>query len=74
MSFPRCVSTTVDLALKFNTITKEQDVIITLNDVVKDGKLGEFSIGAIKRKKTDEGPTGGGATFPLDRFYGSKSS
>ena len=48
MSFPRCGSIIVDLALKFNSTTMEQNVIITLNDYVKDGKLGEFSVGAIK--------------------------
>ncbi|CAH3158929.1 unnamed protein product, partial [Pocillopora meandrina] len=62
----RCGSIFVDLALKFNFTTKEQDVIITLNNAVKDGKLGEFSVGAIKEKKTDVEPTGGGATSPLD--------
>ena len=51
MSVPRCGSITVDLALKFNSITKEQDVIITLSDAVKEGKLGEFSVGAIKGKR-----------------------
>ena len=51
MSVLRCGSIFVDLALKFNFTTKEQDVIITLNNAVKDGKLGEFSVGAIKGKK-----------------------
>ena len=74
MSVPRCGSITVDLALKFNSITKEQDVIITLSDAVKEGKLGEFSVGAIKGKRPDVEPTGGGATSPLDRFYVGKSS
>ena len=74
MSVLRCGSIFVDLALKFNFTTKEQDVIITLNKVVKDGKLGEFSVGAIKGKKTDVEPTGGGATSPLDRSFGGKSS
>ncbi|XP_066024439.1 fibroblast growth factor receptor 2-like isoform X2 [Pocillopora verrucosa] len=53
----RCGSIIVDLALKFNSTTKEQDVIITLNDAVKDGKLGEFSVGAIKGKRSDMEPT-----------------
>ncbi|XP_066024991.1 uncharacterized protein [Pocillopora verrucosa] len=66
----RCGSIFVVLALKFNFTTKEQDVIITLNNAVKDGKLGEFSVGAIKGKKTDVEPTGGGATSPLDRSFG----
>ena len=74
MSVLRCGSIFVDLALKFNFATKEQDVIITLNKAVKDGKLGEFSVGAIKGKKTDVEPTGGGATSPLDRSFGGKSS
>ena len=65
MSFPRCGSITVDLALKFNSTTKEQDVITTLNDASKDVKLGELSVGAIKGKGSDVGPTGGGATSPL---------
>ena len=50
MSVPRCGSIILDLALKFNTTTKEQDVITTLNDALKNGKLGEFSVGAIKGK------------------------
>ena len=74
MSVLRCGSIFVDLALKFNFTTKEQDVIITLNKAVKDGKLGEFSVGAIKGKKTYVEPTGGGATSPLDRSFGGKSS
>ena len=74
MSFPRCGSIIVDLALKFNSTTKEQDVILTLNDYVKDGKLGEFSVGAIKWKRPDVEPTGGGATSPLDGSYGGKTS
>ena len=74
MSVLRCGSIFVDLALKFNFTTKERDVIITLNNAVKDGKLGEFSVGAINGKKTDVEPTGGCATSPLDRSYGGKSS
>ena len=74
MSVPRCGSTIVDLALKFNSTTKEQDVITTLNDAVKDGKLGEFSVGDIKGKRPDLEPTSGGATSPLDVSYGGKSS
>ena len=71
MSVPRCGSITVDLGLKFNSTTKEQDVIITLNDAVKDGKLGEFSVGAIKGKRPDVEPTGRGAISPVN---GGKSS
>ena len=66
MSAPRCGSIIVDLGLKFNSTTKEQDVIITLNDAVKDGKLGEFSVGAIKGKRPDVEPTGRGATSPVN--------
>ena len=66
MSVPRCGSIIVDLGLKFNSTTKEQDVIITLNDAVKDGKLGEFSVGAIKGKRPDVEPTGRGATSPVN--------
>ena len=73
MSVPRCGSITVDLGLKFNSTTKEQDVIITLNDAVKDGKLGEFSVSAIKGKRPDVEPTVRGATSPLDGSYGGKS-
>ena len=69
MSVLRCGSIIVDLALKFNSTTKEQDVIITLNDAVEDGKLGEFSVGAIKGKRPDVEPTGRGATSPLDGSY-----
>ena len=69
MSVLRCGSIIVYLALKFNSTTKEQAVIITLNDALKDGKLGEFSVGAIKGKRPDMEPTGGGATSPLDGSY-----
>ena len=74
MFVPRCGSIIVDLALKFNSIKREKDVITTLNDAVKDGKLGEFSVGTIKRKRPDLEPTGGGVTSPLDASYGVKSS
>ncbi|PFX12043.1 hypothetical protein AWC38_SpisGene24058 [Stylophora pistillata] len=57
----RCGSIIVDLALKFTSTTKEQDVIITLNDAVKNGKLGDFGVGAIKGKRPDVEPSGGGA-------------
>ena len=74
MFVPRCGSIIVDLALKFNSTKREQDVITTLNDAVKDGKLGEFRVGAIKEKRPDLEPTGGGVTSPLDVSYGGKSS
>ena len=74
MSVSRCGSIIVDLALKFNSTTREKDVIITLNDTVKDGKLGEFSVGVIKGKRPDVEPTSRSATSPLDRSYGGKSS
>ncbi|CAH3158962.1 unnamed protein product, partial [Pocillopora meandrina] len=62
----RCGSIIVDLGLKFNSITKEQDVLITLNDALKDGNLGEFSVGSIKGTRPDVKPTSGGATSPPD--------
>ena len=74
LSGPRCGSIIVDLALKFNSTTKEQDVIITLNDAVKDGKLGEFSVVSIKGKRPDVKPTSGCATSPPDGSSGGKSS
>ena len=74
MSVPRFGSIIFDLALKFNSTTKEQDVITILNDAKKNGKLGGFSVGAIKGKRPDVEPTGGGGTSPLDRSYGGKSS
>ena len=74
MSVPRCGSIIVDLALTFNSIMKEQDVITILHDAVKNGKLGEFSVGAIKGKRPDVEPTGGGVTSPLDVSNGVKSS
>ncbi|XP_066025292.1 proto-oncogene tyrosine-protein kinase receptor Ret [Pocillopora verrucosa] len=69
----RCGSIIVDLALKFNSTTKEQDVIMMLNDAVKDGKLGEFSVVAIKMKRPDVEPTSGGATSLFDGSYGESS-
>ena len=74
MSVPRCGNIIVDLALKFNSTTKEQDVIIKLNNYVKGGKLREFSVGAIKWKGPDMEPTGGGSTSPLVGSYGGKAS
>ena len=73
MCVPRCGSIIVDLALKFNSTTKEQDVIKMLNDVVKDGKQGEFSVVVIKNKRPDVEPTRGGVTSPFDGSYGGKS-
>ena len=74
MSVPRCGSIFVDLALKFNSTTKEQDVIITLNDAVKDGKLGEFNVSSIKGRRTDVEPTSRGTTTPTKSSSGGKSS
>ena len=74
MSFPRCGSIIVDLALKFNSTAKEQDVIRTLSDAVKDGKLVEFSIGSIKGKRLNVEPTGGGTTTSTDGSSGGKAS
>ena len=74
LSVPRCGSIIVDLALKFNSTTKEQDVIITLNDALKDGKLGEYSVGSIKGKRPNMEPTGEDATPPPNASYGGKSS
>ena len=74
MSVPRCGSITVDLALTFNSTTKEHDVLITLNDAVKDGKLGEFSVGAIKGTRPDVGPTSRGTPTPTDGPSEGKSS
>ena len=48
--------------------------IMMLNDAVKDGKLGEFSVVAIKMKRPDVEPTSGGATSLFDGSYGGKSS
>ena len=36
----------VDLALKFNSTVKENDVLRTLQDAAKDGKLGDFDVNA----------------------------
>ena len=41
---------------------------------MKGGKLGEFSVGAIKWKGPDVEPTGGGSTSPLVGSYGGKAS
>ena len=70
MFVPRCGSIIVDLALKFNSLKRKQNVITTLNDAVKDGKLGEFRVGATKGKRPDLEPTGGGITSPPDVSYG----
>ena len=74
MSVPRCGSIRVDLALKFNSTTKEQDVITTLNDAVRDGKLGEFNVSSIKGARLDVEPTRGGTTTPTDGSSGGESS
>ena len=47
-----CGDTTVDLALKFNSKTKEQDVITVLRNAAKDGKLGDFNVIATKRTRS----------------------
>ncbi|XP_022800751.1 fibroblast growth factor receptor homolog 1-like [Stylophora pistillata] len=60
----RCGSIIVDLAMKFYSKTKQQDVITTLYDAMKDGKLGEFSVGAIKGNRPDVVSVDGGATSP----------
>ena len=73
MSVPRCGSIIVDLALKFNSSTKERDVITTLNDAVIDGKMGEFSVGAIKGKRPDVKTTSRGPTTFTVGHTGSKS-
>ena len=70
MSVLRCENQIVDLALKFNSTTKEKDVIITLNEAVKDGKLGEFSVGAIKGERPDVKSTCGGTTTQTDNSSG----
>ena len=74
MSVLRFGSIIVDLALKFNSTTKEQDVLMTLNDAVKDGKLGEFSVSAIKGTRPDVEPTSRGTPTPTDGPSGGKSS
>ena len=70
---PRCGSIIVDLGLKFNSTTKEQLVLITLNGTVRDGKLGEFSVCSIKGTRPDVEPTGRGATSLPDGSSGGKS-
>ena len=74
MSVPRCESRVAVLALQFNSSTKERDVIITLNDTVKDGKLGEFSVGAIKGERPDVKTTCEGTKTQLDDSTEGKSS
>ena len=74
MSVPRCGSLIVDLALKFNSTTKEQDVITTLNDAIKDGKLGDFNVSSINGARLDVKPTRGGTTTPTDVSSGGESS
>ena len=74
MSVPRFGSINVDLALKFNSTTKEKDVLIILNNVAKDGKLGEFSVGAIKGTRPDVEPTSKGTPTPTDDPSEGKSS
>ena len=52
MSFSRCRGLAVDLRLIFNSETREQDVITVLCNATKGGKLGNFSVGAIKRTRS----------------------
>ena len=52
MSLSRCGSVTVDLALIFNSTTREGDVITFLWNAAKDGKLGQFNESAIKRTRS----------------------
>lgn len=49
----RCGRTTVNLALKFNSKTKEQDVIAVLRNAAKDEKLGDFNVSATKRTRSE---------------------
>ena len=39
---------------------------MTLNDALRDGKLGELSVGSIKGKRPNVELTGGGTTLPPD--------
>ncbi|XP_022802392.1 uncharacterized protein LOC111339923 [Stylophora pistillata] len=48
----RCGSVTVDLALIFNSTTREGDVITFLWSAAKGGKLGQFNVSAIKRTRS----------------------
>lgn len=52
MSFSRCRGLAVDLRLIFNSETREQDVITVLCNATKGGKLGNFSVSAIKRTRS----------------------
>ena len=74
MSVPRCGSIIVDLALKFKSTTKEQDVIRTLYGALEDGKLGGFSVVAIKGKRPDMKTTSKGTPTPTVGSSGGKSS
>ncbi|XP_022795755.1 hemicentin-1-like isoform X2 [Stylophora pistillata] len=60
----RCGSLKVDLALNFNSTTKEIDVITELRKAVKDGKLGEFTVSSIDGTRDDEGTTSKVPTTP----------
>ncbi|CAH3158993.1 unnamed protein product, partial [Pocillopora meandrina] len=71
----RCGRTTVNLALKFNSKTKEQDVIAVLRNAAKDGKLGGFNVSATKRTRSqadfDTGTTEAGTvTLTADSALG----
>ena len=73
MSIPRFGGISVDLALKFNSTTKEKDVLIILNNIAKDGKLGEFSVDAIKGTRPDVEPTSKGTPASDDPSGGESS-
>ncbi|CAH3161340.1 unnamed protein product, partial [Pocillopora meandrina] len=47
----RCESITFYLTLIIDSKVKEQDVIIVLRDASRDGKLGDFTVSAVKRTR-----------------------
>ena len=53
----------VDLALKFNSTTRENEVLSVLQEAVKNGKFGDFNVSAIKGTR-DTGITTTMATTP----------
>ncbi|XP_022803667.1 fibroblast growth factor receptor 3-like isoform X2 [Stylophora pistillata] len=48
----RCEGIAVDLGLTFNSKTREKDTIAALCNATKGGKLGSFSVSAIKGKRS----------------------
>ena len=52
MSLSRCGSITVDLALTFNSTTREQDVITVLWNAARNGRLEQFNVSAINRTRS----------------------